>query len=256
MAMVQNQTRSYDRVFEIDFLRGICILLVLFDHFCYNLIMYPIAIDALSSLRVLAIDYWFWNVRTVVRYIVIAVFFLLSGTSSSFSKNNFARGVKTLFVAIMVSLGSIILAEFLDNPYLAIDFGIIHVYGFSILLFATAKKLPNLLLLALGGVLIYLATYISGLEIITTSKALLAFGITPVGYVFGDYFSLFPWMGYFLIGGVFGKMFYEKRQSLFFPRIQPRLTKPLLHLGRYSLFYYLGEQIVLVPIFAVLSYII
>ncbi|MFI3128797.1 MAG: heparan-alpha-glucosaminide N-acetyltransferase domain-containing protein [Bacillota bacterium] len=251
MGKYYNEDGSYKRIIEIDMIRGFCILLVLFDHLMYNFAVANVNLDFFIQMKTLAIRYWYWDVRVFMQYVVVALFFAVSGISSSFSKNNFIRGAKIFFIAMGLTVVTMIYAYVANDPGSVIDFGVIHVFGVCILVFALVSHLKNIPLIAIAAVAIFLGWYIPTLEIQTTSKAFLMFGITPVGYVFGDYYSLFPWLGYFILGGVIGKMFYRERKSLF-GEVAPKITKPILQMGRKSLYYYFGEMIILMPIFYLL----
>ncbi|MFI3167701.1 MAG: heparan-alpha-glucosaminide N-acetyltransferase domain-containing protein [Bacillota bacterium] len=243
---------EYKRIFEIDFIRGLCILLVMLDHLMYKFAVCYVEVPFFMAMRGLGYKYWYWQVRTDVRNVVLVLFFVVSGLSSSFSKNNVVRGLKMLGFAMALTAVTYIASYFTGAVGINIDFGFIHVFACSILIYGLISKWKNIWILLLAGVCIFLSWYIPTLEISTLSTLFLPIGIKPIGYQYGDYASLFPWLGYFFIGGVLGKIFYPQRKSLLKP-VKPAITKPLLHMGRNSLWYYFGEMAILLPIFYIIA---
>lgn len=248
MTKAYNEDKTYKRIFEIDLLRGICIALVMLDHLMYHFAVCYSPVVFFQNMRAFGVYYWYHPIRVYTRYVVIATFFLISGISSSFSKNNLVRGLRILAFAMGLTLVTTIASKITGNAGLTIDFGVIHVFACAILIYALVNKLNNFWLIAISAVAFFLAWYIPTLEIVTTSKLLLPFGVRPIGYEFGDHFSLFPWIGFFIIGGMIGKRFYRERKSLL-GDCTPKLSKSILAMGRYSIFYYFGEQVILIPLF-------
>jgi uncharacterized membrane protein len=69
--------------------------------------------------------------------------------------------------------------------------------------------------------------------------------ITPA-FSSGDYFPLLPHFGFFLIGAAAGRIFYAQKKTLF-PWVNEKsiLLRPLIFLGRHSLWVYLLHQPIL-----------
>ena len=90
------------RVWEIDFLRGLSIFMMFLDHFLYDVRTLPyyfsnyLKVDNKGFMGLVAFSNWFYDsgVRVPLHIIFVALFFLLSGISCSFSKNNFAHAIK------------------------------------------------------------------------------------------------------------------------------------------------------------------
>lgn len=254
MKDIYKENGEYNRIFEIDFIRGVCILLVMFDHLMYNFAICYTEVAFLPTMNILGRTYWYSTLRTTVKPIVVATFFLISGISSSFSKNNFTRGFRIVAFALALTVVTTIAGNVSGNANLVIDFGVIHVFGFSILIYALIQNWKSVPLVIFGCVCTFLAWYIASLDIQTTSKLLLPIGVRPIGYQYGDYFSMFPWLGFFVIGGVVGRKIYGERKSLF-KEFKPKFSKPLLAMGRNSIYYYFGEQIILIPTFYIIGMI-
>ena len=75
-----------------------------------------------------------------------------------------------------------------------------------------------------------------------TAPYLYPLGLTAPNFESADYFPLFPYLGYFLLGAAFGKTRYKSRETLF-PNFPPQ--RFLCLCGRHSLLIYLIHQ----PIF-------
>jgi len=130
------------RVWEVDFLRGLCIFLMLFDHLMYNFAFLPtMAVNFNYIGHPIFIDlfrfgqrYWDWNVRMVVRNVVVAMFLFLSGVSCSFTKSNPKRLLKLVAAAGAVTFATYFVDLFLgfDTTSLFILFGILHIMALGL----------------------------------------------------------------------------------------------------------------------------
>ena len=129
-----------------------------------------------------------------------------------------------------------------------VAFGILHLIGVSIILAYPFLRLrfTNLVL----GVLIFAAgQYILAHDLYSQSFWLLPFGVVPEGVVMPDYRPLVPWFGVVLIGLFFGNVVYGVRPAV--PEDKaPVLARPLLSLGRNSLFIYLIHQPIIIALLA------
>ncbi|HEX2181960.1 MAG TPA: heparan-alpha-glucosaminide N-acetyltransferase [Rubrobacteraceae bacterium] len=134
-----------------------------------------------------------------------------------------------------------------------VAFGILHLIGVSIILAYPLLKyrFANLLLgLSLIAVGVYMR--IEGLS--SESPWLLPFGVVPENLVMPDYRPLLPWFGVVLLGVFAGNVFYGGgwRPALFAGK-SPAAARPLLPLGRNSLFIYLVHQPILIALLAALG---
>lgn len=249
------------RIFEIDFIRGVCILLVLVDHFFFFSAYFGyswLAIDGFIDTvwyQLARFGYIYWDnlVRIVIRLVVIGIFFFISGISSSFTDNNIKRGLKMLAVAVGLTAFSY-LFSYLSGESFYIDFNVIHCFAVCVLLYAALNKSPWWVIVIISLLSIIEPIVIKAINPVIYSKAFLMFGITPPNYNPGDYSSLFPWLAFFLLGGLFGKRFYKERRSLFVDRNRKGLGG-ILFMGRHSLWFYLISQIAYIAFFAVIGVI-
>lgn len=220
-----------NRIWEIDFLRGIAILLMVFFHIIYDLSeFYNYSLDYSSG-------FYFW-----VGKIAAILFISLTAISCSFSKNNKKRAFKILAAALLISLGT-----YFYDRLTYINFGILHFIGVSILLYSIVKDLNLYLLSFLGAGFIVLGLYLNQLN--ANTELLFAFGYTSSNYASLDYYPLFPYFGVFLYGIVFRRLFYPERISLF--TLDWSQTK-VVSIGKQSLLIYLIHQ----PIILVVLYLL
>jgi uncharacterized membrane protein len=85
---------------------------------------------------------------------------------------------------------------------------------------------------------------------------LLPFGVVPENLIMPDYRPLIPWFGVVLLGIFAGNVVYGSgRRPALFAGKAPTFARPLLPLGRNSLFIYLIHQPILVALLAALGVI-
>ncbi len=185
------------RIWEIDFLRAIAIILMVIFHIVYDLNEFlGIEADYLSG-------FWYWEGKTSA-----LMFIFLAGISSGFSKNTVKRGIKILIFAMVITLVTYI---FFREQY--IRFGILHLLGTSMVLFPLLKKMNNVLLF-ISAVFIAL-TSISIKSTLVDTSLLLPFGVMYRGFVTLDYYPISPYLSVFILGILAYKMYYYKGQSIF-----------------------------------------
>ncbi|MFA6830495.1 MAG: heparan-alpha-glucosaminide N-acetyltransferase domain-containing protein [Bacilli bacterium] len=165
------------RIFEIDFLRCLPIIVVMLYHLCFDFSSIPgIFSNYYTQIRNYPMFSDFIGfctnifyepvLMTVIAPLVGGIFIFLSGVSSSFTRSNLRRGLLMSGAAIGVSLFtwlvSFILSNFGINEDLFIGWGVIHLMAFSILLYGLIelifekilKRKGSPLLLLIIGVLI------------------------------------------------------------------------------------------------------
>lgn len=258
----KNDGTSY-RIFEIDLIRGIAILLVIIDHFFFEVMYFGnewfksaiFCSSPLSGMYFLGAAYWTSPLREWVRWIVIGIFFLVSGISSSFSRDNYKRGMRMFLFALALNLAtySLYLLNIVD---FRIDFNAIHVFAISTLFYALINKLDNKSKFTIVFALTVLYIWITYEQFEVNHYFFLPIGIYPDNYVRMDYMSLLPWIQIFIIGGMIGKEYYYDRKSLFKDKKRDNaFDKVFLFMGRNSLYFYLGHQLVWFLLFMVFGLI-
>lgn len=234
-------TPQKTRIWELDALRGICILCMIVVHFVFDL-------NEFAGLG-LTMPGCF---NFCQRYGHI-LFILISGICATLASRSFRRGVIVFCAGLLVTGVTLFMVCVLKfNRSLSIFFGILHLLGICMMLFPLFKKLPVWALAVLGAGFVVLGVWLAALEPVAVSfpsaQGLLlgAIGIHPAGFYSGDYFPIFPNLGWFLLGAVLGRTAYRRRESLL-PRVNSDfwLLRFFRFCGRHSLWIYLLHQPVL-----------
>jgi uncharacterized membrane protein len=230
------------RLWEIDFLRGIAIIMMIIFHFFYDLNYFGVNKINLNS------GFWWWFGR-----IIATTFIILVGISLTLSysrekelkkknlfKKYFFRGLKIFGYGLIITIVTWI---FLKRGFIV--FGILHFIGISIILayFFLKLRLWNLLL---GIIFVLIGIYIENFYL--NSYWLIWLGLLPHYFYTVDYFPIFPWFGVILIGLFLGNMLYPNgKRRLKIPDISnSSLIKPFCFLGRNALIIYLLHQPILI----------
>jgi len=211
-----------NRIWEIDFLRGIAIILMSLFHLLYDL----------SEFYDFAIDYT-TGIVDLIGLTSALMFITLTGISSALSRNNLKRGLKILFFALVITI-----LTYIYDSATYINFGILHLIGISILLYGFFKKLSTPLLILLGVLIIIIGNLFDNITVKT--NFLVPFGLTGSYYAALDYYPLFPYFGVFLLGMALKNILYREKRSVF--NFSLPVNNPINTLGQHSLFIYLIHQ--------------
>ena len=238
-----DKTKISQRIWEIDFLRGLSIILVVCYHLLYDLGAYVGVGRFFGFSTDLSTIAW-----KVAQHFFAGLFIVLSGTSSTLSRSNLRRGLRLLVVSIAVTA-----ITYIYDPSSTIWFGILQLLAVSILIFGAvferAKPVTcaawGVFVLGLGAALHFLK---KGMTI--PFDWLLPFGIHSPNYSSFDYFPLIPWFGIFLIGAALGRSVYAPRQSLLPWRLPQTFVNAA---GRHSLLIYIAHQPVILAVLYVLG---
>ena len=278
-----------NRMWELDFLRGLSILLVVWDHAMYDFARVFTqwktgGVAFLSDLSNFGYSYITGDLRFLWRPAFLFIFFCTSGLCTAFSRNNFIRGVKLLTVAAGVSLVTFIIDALFDADTFAM-FGVLHclaviilsyslvdiiIRGITKLVAVISKKPYSHLIerllrigicLALGVIFCVInAKYNVSILDMTASYATIESDSKIIGMFFAndlwwtaDYFPLFPFIAFFYFGAGLAGIFYDKKKSLFAP-LDGVWNVPFTFAGKYSLIVYLGGQVVVVLIGIILNF--
>ncbi len=254
------------RIAELDVLRGICVTLMIFDHFMFDLwgllptvfSTYPPAGGAWRAVYNISRMYWNSEIRSFVRPIVVCAFLVLVGICTSFSKSNMKRGIKLAGAAIGVSALTFILGELLSDPDMVVLFGILHCISLSLILIGLLERIKcgKWAYLAIGSGMVLLGIYLShghGYMSLRSSGYLRVLICTVLGTADSgaDSFSLLLYGGVVFIGVFLGRMLYPQKRSLF------RCTYPggmLTLFGRHSLVIYILHQLLIPVLLAAVLY--
>ena len=244
------EANGAQRIWEIDFLRGLAIILMVGYHLLFDLGEFRGIKRFLGFSTDLSSAVW-----TAAQYFFAGLFVVLSGTSSTLSRNNVRRGLRLLAVALALTLGTYLIAVWLHffDPADTIIFGILHCLAVSMLLYgAVFKKVSAAANALCGAAVMGLAALlpIVGKAFSIRSNWLIPFGLPSQSFSSLDYFPLIPWFGVFLIGVALGKSVYASKRSL----LPWRLPRTFVNAaGRHSLLIYIVHQPVIMGVLYVLG---
>ena len=249
-----------DRAWELDFLRGIALIMMLFMHFSWD-IRYEFGVDAFSYLG----KGWFWS---FIHPIIVVLFVSVSGMCCTFSRSNIKRGLKLLAATLVLVIGTCI-ATYCFGLYCLIIFNVLAVLTCGIFLYAfisfVEKKLklkPDVVNVIMGLVGLYIVICgcdIHYMDYSTDSLLFLPMGFEISGMPWmADYMPLFPWLGVFLLGCVVGRTCYKEKKTVFGGRgkVMKAVARPIEFIGRHSLIIYLAHQPVIYGILYVIFLLI
>jgi uncharacterized membrane protein len=239
-----------ERIWEIDFLRGVSIILVIGYHLLYDLGDYVGISRFLGWSTNLSTAAW-----TIAQHFFAGLFVLLSGVSSTLTRSNIRRGLRLLAVALGLTLATYLIAIWLHlfDPAETIIFGILHCLAVSMLLYgALFRKVSAAGNALVGTGVIGLAFLLPVLKkaLVIRSGWLIPFGLPSPTFSSLDYFPLIPWFGVFLVGAALGRSLYSKKKSLLPWRMPVNFVN---FAGRHSLLIYIVHQPVIMGILYLLG---
>ena len=233
---------SKNRIWELDAFRGVCIIGMVMIHFVFDLV---------SLFGLVA-----WEYNSVFVFVMNwggILFLLISGTCATLGTHSVRRGLIVFGCGLLVTavtVGMYLLG--IAHPIIIIYFGALHCLGVCMMLWYFFKKLPTWVLGVLGGIMVLLGFWCKTLRV--EYPYLIWLGLTTPTFATSDYFPLLPYLGFFLLGAVIGRVLYRDKKTLL-PRVNPRA--PLIRFctacGRHSLIIYLVHQPVISLIILLLA---
>lgn len=232
------------RLWEIDTLRGIAVVAMMFFHFMWDLWYL-----GLTTQNIAGPD-WQAFARSIGGTFTFLLGLSLVLSTDSLKRKGLdplgptlKRGLMIFGFGLVISVGTYFFA---GNEF--VRFGILHHAGAALILGYFFVGLPAGLVAVLGAALIALGAYLNGTAV--DHPWLIPFGVIQRGVGMVDYYPLLPWFGVALLGIAAGKLFYAGGQRRF---ALPDLSgNPLLGglrwLGRNSLAVYLIHQPVLIGV--------
>lgn len=231
------------RLWELDFLRGIAILLVIAFHVFYDLKYFfgVLGDDPVSG---------FWRFE---QKLAAVSFIMLAGVAGALIGQRYSGKEvwrkNGLRAARLISLGMVItLATGLFNKSMTVWFGILHFLGTAILLTTPLLRF-RWVNVALGLAALSGGVVLAGLRAETAWG--LPLGLRPFGFQSFDYYPLLPWFGVLLFGIAAGNGLYPSGEAKI-KRPPHAVEKPLIFLGKHSLAIYLLHQPLILGLLTVL----
>ena len=246
-----------DRIVLLDFLRGLLIIWVMVDHFLYDAgFIYSHKLASVNSaLAQYGYNYYLGTYRSIVHPIVLFLFFSLSGICTNFSKSAVKGAIRLTIFWAGVSLVTGVFSAITSSKTFVV-FGVLFVFmicGFINVIISKTK--PNKIILLVVGLLISILGLLAKCGVISFTSNGFLFFFDEYGYsLSADYFPLFPYIGYFLIGIFLGKTLYKQKKPLV--SINSKLEKaisPVTFMGKTSIWWYFASQVVFIIIFEILT---
>lgn len=230
------------RIWELDALRGLCILGMVVVHFMYDLV---------ELYRLVA-----WEAPPLFTFVQSwggVLFLLISGISVTLGSRCIRRGLLVFASGLVVSGVTYGMYRFGFDKSLIIYFGVLHCLGVCMLLWPIFRRFPHWALALVGIALVILGLYLRSLPGVD-SYYLMPLGIPWKGFASSDYFPLLPYFGFFLVGSAIGKSVYRKKETLL-PKVNEKnpIIRFFLFCGKHSLWIYLLHQPILSGIFYLIT---
>ncbi len=230
------------RIWEIDFARGIAIILMIILHVKWAIDYFGIANSGIPPLAYL-----------VVQRFTAGTFIFLVGVSLVLSnlkvsdrvellKRNWKRGLNVFAYGMGITLISLLFA-----PNAIIWFGVLHLIGSGIII-ATMFLNEKEINLALG-----ISVIIVGCITTTIDMGPIFFIGFKYPGVETDFFPIMPWFGLTLIGIYIGNKYYRDGKTKFPLEKVPQLCEYIAFLGRHSLMIYFVHMIVILSFVAAIG---
>lgn len=244
--MKKNEKKN--RIILLDELRGFAILAMIVHHFF------------LDAGDILSVD-WGYDIfqrLCVVQPIFWSIFIIISGICSMLSRNTLKRGFIVFGAGLIVTLVTAIIMPKIMHIYGAeIYFGILSCLGACMIITGLIKPLiekANSIIGASISAILFLITYgisdgsiLFGLIDLPQAKTniFMPLGFYNASFHSADYFAILPWLFMFVFGAFIGK--YAKAGA--FPKwTYKSRSKAFAFVGRNSLWFYLGHQVILYAI--------
>lgn len=257
-------TPKRQRIWEVDFVRGLMILFVVWDHFMWDVhFVGPHTYNSglFQWLYEVSSAYYSGSLRSTTHDTFVTMFVLTSGISCSFSRSNGKRALKMMAVAIFLSAATYAISAIV-NDEVTVYFNVIHVVALSVTLYAAIEwiwaRCTKNWQKNIFGVAMFVIT-MTALVVGYCAKNMaythwtdLLFGksewrteiVRKFQYDSGDYLPFFPDFGWFLVGAFLGRIIYRERKTVF-PSVDARFVSPVTFCGRHSLWVYIISQVVM-----------
>ena len=239
MALRKNKNERYHL---FDTVRGLCIAGMVVYHALFDCV-YMFGLFDVSDRMMQAVIY--------IRDFGCMLFILLAGVCEHFGKEKYKRALGLLGIGAIISLIS-----YFVMPEQPVVFGVLSLLGVVSLLLQPLKKLIlqyngtviRLLLLALFLLLYNVAYGSFGMfgfsfgrlpEFLYANTFTAILGFPPNGFASSDYFPIFPWIFLYLFGFC---LYPSLEKSRVFNKLCAINIKPFSFIGRYSLWFYLAHQ--------------
>lgn len=252
------------RIFELDALRGIAVILMICHHFMWD-VRYVLKLDLFSFQEGDFFNYF-------LQPFFVCVFVMISGICCVLSRNNLVRSLRLFVAAIVVSvvtaIASLIMLKTgeissLSRDGLFVFFNVIHLLTVGTFICWIVQMIEHKVLLkrhteeyarkyfselvtggliVAGALIVLFVPLVEKLSYRNNIWIFLPIGILPDNIIsMGDYLPMVPWLGVFLIGISVGRTMYAEKKSAFpgTPAALRKISVPFEFVGRNAIWFYL-----------------
>lgn len=228
------------RVWLLDEIRGAAIILMVLYHLGYDLV----AIFGLDM------PFFYSPALNFLRNIIAGTFIFVSGIACRYSRSNLKRGALTFLFGLLMTAATLLVI-----PDQVIWFGVLHLLGASMMLYAVLHKplgklsplLGAALFLVLFAVFFSVPQHLINLPFVRLpipdslyqTGWLFALGFPSPSFFSSDYYPLLPWFFLFLGGSYIGVPLKAGAAPAYFYRSHARW---LAAIGRNTIYIYLIHQ--------------
>lgn len=241
------------RIWELDLIRGIIMVVVTFDHVCrfsyyWGIIRFQTAFGkAIESIALGYLNSYFC--KHAYPYALWLLCFM-SGISCQFSRSDTKRLIKSWALSVVFMGGYLALHFIIPNIITGyVIFNIIAVITISVTFWYILDKLKvhdvyriifGALTVITGVTLFYYNRFHEGgLFVENKFLALLIYNKNGYNVSPNNFEPLLPHLGFFVLGAVFGKNFYRDKATRLKRKTPPKWLTPVMLLGKHSLEAYL-----------------
>lgn len=223
------------RIGEIDFFRVVAIVLMVAFHFVFDLNEFAnININYESG-------FWYYVGRTAA-----ILFITISGISSNLSKKPIKNAMKLFIFATGISV-----ATYFVFGDMYVRFGILHLLATMTVLSLVLNK-TNTIILIIIQIVSYLI-YLYSIKIRIGTFYLIPFGFMYYGFASVDYYPIFPYIIYYILGILIFRFVYKRDKRLLPFEVKSNVIKII---SQKSLeIYILHQPIILAVIFVVSKFV-
>lgn len=226
----KDRLKSRERIWELDFLKGIALFLMILNHIFFDLSEF-FSVDVSG----------FEGFSSVVGKASAVIFMTVCGISATLGKRNVQNGLR-LFALAMALTAATAVFDRVAGTEVCIKFGILHFLSLAMMISQGTKKLPVPVLLIASVFAFALGKYFSG--IFVNTPLLFPLGLRTRLFFSGDYYPLFPNLGFVFLGNALGKILYKERKSVFKKKF--RFSEVLCLPGRHTLVLYFVHQPIII----------
>lgn len=242
---------SKKRIYLLDEIRGLAIILVVIYHFFYSAAM----VFGFEWAKTILTPLMPWQPLLPITFV------LLSGIAFNLSRNNLKRGIRLFVIGMLITA---VTAIFMPDQI--IWFGIIHFFGLANIICSPLKKYILKIPTVLGVILFFLlfvvtynvqSHYLGILpdfavrlpDFLYSTDLTMMFGFYTQNFHSSDYNPIFPWIFMFVAGILLGKHVFKLPNALCREHI-----KPLAFTGRHTLIIYIVHQPIILGILYVIQF--